>query len=96
MAEYIEREVALKKLCEGCCEYDSEDTTCDCNERLAILKIPAADVVPVVHGRWEKKAAYNDGVINVVACSACKTYQPTGCWDYHKYCPYCGARMDGA
>lgn len=46
------------------------------------------------HGRWEKKAAYNDGVLNTVACSVCKTYQPVGSWDYYPYCPHCGNPMD--
>jgi hypothetical protein len=48
----------------------------------------------VRHGRWEKKAAYHDGIFNTVACSVCKTYQPIGCWDYYDYCPNCGAKMD--
>ena len=60
-----------------------------------IASIPAADVAPVRHGRWEKKAAYHDGIFNTVACSVCKTYQPIGCWDYYDYCPHCGAKMDG-
>jgi NADH pyrophosphatase NudC (nudix superfamily) len=49
--------------------------------------VPAADVVPVVHGRWitdEKGVTY---------CGRCRIID-----DYasvHNYCPNCGARMDG-
>jgi hypothetical protein len=46
-----------------------------------------------IEGEWIKVAAYNDGVLNTVKCSACECYQPVGCWDYHKYCPHCGAKM---
>jgi hypothetical protein len=59
-----------------------------------IALAPDADVEPVVHGWWIKKAAYNDGVLNTVACSVCNTFQPIGCWDYYNYCPHCGAKME--
>ena len=57
-----------------------------------IGKIPAADVVPVVHGRWEF-----DKVEMEVYCSVCGRNAPIGMSSYirHKYCPNCGARMDG-
>ena len=46
-------------------------------------------------GEWIRVAAFNDGVLNTVKCSACGIYQPLGCWDYHPYCPFCGAKMGG-
>ena len=46
-------------------------------------------------GEWIRVAAFNDGVLNTVKCSACGVYQPLGCWDYHSYCPRCGAKMGG-
>lgn len=55
--------------------------------------LPAVDATPVRHGRW-----INQG-FNPVRCSVCgvtpnalrgTTVQP----DF-KFCPYCGARMDG-
>lgn len=46
-------------------------------------------------GEWVKVAAYNDGVLNTVKCSVCRTYQPIGDWDYTTYCPFCGAKMKG-
>lgn len=55
-----------------------------------------ADFVEVKRGKWEKVAAYNDGIINTVKCSICKEYQPIGEWDWQAYCPRCGAKMEGA
>ena len=57
-----------------------------------IIEIPAADVQPVRHGRWENsKASFGE------MCSECKFIV---WWDDdgpHKfnYCPNCGAKMDG-
>lgn len=52
--------------------------------------LPAADVVPVRHGRWEWYDSFS------YRCSACEKYwiAPGDQYDYH-YCPNCGARMDG-
>ena len=58
----------------------------------ALKKIPAADVAPVVHGRW----AHLGG--DEWCCSACGFVITTeGSWDKptKKYCEDCGARMDG-
>lgn len=85
MAEYIELETLLERA-----EYDN-------NYRLvipaeAIKAAPAADVVPVVHGRW----AHLGG--DEWCCSACGFVLTTeGSWDKptKKYCEDCGAKMDG-
>lgn len=61
----------------------------------ALKKIPAADVAPVVHGRWEQvkewatKAKYRCSVCGREIMSAVKV-------NIEKY-PYChrGAKMDG-
>ena len=43
-------------------------------------RIPAADVAPVVHGRW----------VYGCQCSVCgDRHRP-----YYNYCPNCGAKMD--
>lgn len=67
----------------------------DCVE--AILKAPAADVVPVVHGRWLHSGCEECSGLEVVKCSECNHeafaiafYVCNG-----NYCPSCGARMDG-
>jgi hypothetical protein len=49
-----------------------------------ILSIPAADVRPVVRGRW----VYDDGD-NISYCSECMMPQDSEC----NYCPNCGAKM---
>ena len=50
--------------------------------------VSAADVVPVVHGRWERMKAYCTQYV----CSECGDIWP----DFRSdYCPNCGARMDG-
>ena len=100
MAEYINRELLkerfrkrliwLKKdihneysiaLYDGC-KYDTN----------LIDEIPAADVAPIVHGRWEE-ASDGDGIV----CPFCRTDFCTIIYDteYFNYCPNCGAKMDG-
>ena len=56
---------------------------------------PAADVAPVVHGRWEMRPtgmATDTGPEYKAYCTVCnepnKQYQPP-------FCPHCGAMMDG-
>lgn len=90
MAEYIERETYRKRLAnlEGWCQDLRKP---ELKQALEIFdEIPAADVAPVVHGRWV------DG-----KCSNCGVDIPTD--DSHDaifenechFCYYCGAMMDG-
>ena len=84
MAEYIEREAAQTE----CKKYKFSESydafVVDC-----ILKsIPAADVAPVVHGRWIPFHSTAAGDIQY--CSACDI----GCTWRPNYCPNCGALMD--
>ena len=88
MAEYIEREAAIKELMNDAPEqvgYSREDAA-DC-----IRYMPAADVAPVRHGRWEE-ASDGDGIV----CPFCRTDFCTIIYDteYFNYCPNCGAKMD--
>ena len=53
--------------------------------------IPAADVAPVRHGRWETNSDRPDSLI----CSICKCGFDMWKHDPHNYCPHCGAKMDG-
>lgn len=81
MADYIERKVVKELLNINYGGYLD-----------AIDRIPAADVVPVVHGRW----AHLGG--DEWCCSACGFVLTTeGSWDKptKKYCEDCGAKMDG-
>lgn len=91
MAEYIEREAAFNAIT----DLAGKAPTRSAYEAVwksarALKKIPAADVAPVVHGRWV------DG-----RCSNCGVDIPTD--DAHdvifgnecRFCYYCGAMMDG-
>ena len=52
--------------------------------------LPAADVAPVVHGRWETNSDRPDTLI----CSVCKCGFDMWKHDHHNFCPNCGAKMD--
>ena len=89
MAEYIERE-ALCKILENWRDAHAdvddeqgcgllEDVICEVDAQTA------ADVAPVVHGRW---VHHDDGV---VTCSKCGNAESSDSY----YCRYCGAKMDG-
>lgn len=88
MAEYIEREAAIKELMNDAPEqvgYSREDAA-DC-----IRYMDAADVEPVVHRRWIEDHDY-------LKCPECSvmvkwdfTFFDIGNWNY---CPNCGAKMD--
>ena len=53
---------------------------------------PAADVAPVVHSYWEHIISSDEE--NIGVCHNCK-YPVSWFWGIAKYCPACGARMDG-
>lgn len=90
--EYIAREALLEQL-KAMESYNTSPMYRrgydDCVE--AILKTPAADVVPVVHGWWNADET----------CSLCGEKSTEGLdatkWNYWlpNYCPNCGAKMDG-
>ncbi len=94
MAEYIDREVAIAavKLIIGDQDHECKammDFYC------ALRNIPAADVAPVVHGKWESCFEDWRKQIEGDKCSACGyEHYGTNIRHYH-YCPNCGAKMDG-
>lgn len=93
MAEYISRSKAEFELCEG---NIPEPYRSFCRRVINDRNlIPAADVAPVVHGKWEFLGPNN--LIKECMCGTCSV-----CKIRSKYivntalCPNCGARMDGA
>ena len=58
MSDYIEREKALKAVEDIVCDADDAERTCD-----RIIDIPAADVGPIRHGRWNRGACSECGGI---------------------------------
>ena len=92
MAEYIEREAAVKVAAKyGLANGSALGRHTGLADCIAseIADIPAADVAPVVHGRW---IHYPD--CGVTRCSHCG-WSIEECWE-SKRCPECGAKMDGA
>lgn len=89
MAEYIDREAAIKELMNDAPEQVgySRENAADC-----IRYMDAVDVAPVRHGRWEE-ASDGDGIV----CPFCRTDFCTIIYDteHFNYCPNCGAKMDG-
>lgn len=95
--EYIRRGDALKGVELFQCGWaEIEAVQADYIERL-----PAADVAPVRHGHWIGEGdGYADGelVFDVWHCSECDCCIDDGTDDPErlpKYCPGCGALMDG-
>ena len=91
MAEYIERAAAVKSVL----RMRRPENSVAQNRMLSIiqmdmLKLPAADVPPVVHGVWV--CVNKIDPISGYRCSKCR--RRVG-FDLTPYCPNCGAKMDG-
>lgn len=103
MAEYIEREAAVKAFNNfDAGRADSPPFTLLTPEEFAeyLYELPAADVAPVVHGRWiswEKAGNYVPSP-DRHECSVCHDAAQVlvnGFELLSDYCPNCGAKMDG-
>ena len=93
MAEYIEREALMRRIKEiHCAECDSYHgvrcRACWVDDTLDYIDSePAADVAPVVHGRW---LCVDTDTEQFFLCNRCKKKEY---WE-SDYCPNCGCRMD--
>lgn len=96
--DHISREAAIEAVCcacsmEGdfhkCVGYPQNSEWCE--YMVSLRSIPAADVRPVVRGRWIKYAPHNS---DMMTCSECEKYWilDGDQYDYH-FCPNCGADM---
>ena len=100
-AEYLDRSSLVARM-----EYYEGHTTEESGEHYAysvalreIRNAPAADVAPVVHGKWLRG---NDDWygLTTIQCPICSE---EWCFEIdddvsllnYKYCPNCGAKMDG-
>jgi hypothetical protein len=96
MKKYIERELAIQqlelrltmhKLCE-----DSDYKRGQIDGRIENINYlkdqSAADVEPVRHGEWNTSDTPLGRCCVCSICGSCPTME-------YKYCPYCGAKMDG-
>lgn len=93
MAEYIEKNVAIARL--TALEIGNPCATmADAKRQIADTR--SADVAPVVHARWEPcfdencRCRWGFG-----KCSNCGQEYYAHAIDHYKYCPICGAKMDG-
>ena len=90
MAEYVKREYAIDAVLDV--YYDTLDIDLSGEKfEAAILKIQAADVEPVRHGRWVEKEKYTFGIM--YDCSLCENRILDNGHPWN-YCPNCGAKMD--
>lgn len=106
MGDYISREAALKYIKSEQCRTCSDIGLCgNCAVLVAVKlleKVPAADAAEVAYGQWEGEGdGYADGeiVLDVWHCSQCGYCIDDGTDNpdcLPKYCPGCGAKMDGA
>ena len=104
MAEYIDREALEKNLNERLAYLLDKNGPYDYftdgyDEAVSTVEeFPAADVAPVVHGRWDDSGRYTFPSGNAaVRCTNCgcaltESEYRLNNWNY---CPVCGAKMDG-
>ena len=85
MDEYIKRETAVRAVMAAKWGDGSDGAMA----MEIVASAPAADVAPVVHGRWiyDKKA-------QSTYCSVCKGYFYGATNSPMSYCPNCGKKMD--
>ena len=78
--EYIEREAAIDAI------YDTFQECRNKGMAASVLSdVPAADVRPVVRGRWKKVGS----IFPMYECDQCHAITLGG-----NFCPNCGAKMD--
>lgn len=111
MAEYIERDALRQAVLES--QHDNSHPrgwahiAHDCEHAhfvAMIARFPAADVAPVVHGRWDEVdwVELESGGHELIRtpnaglrCSNCRNcFKKELLWK-NNYCPNCGAKMDG-
>lgn len=94
MAEYIDKNATV-----GILEAMSRSADCECiKKRLEkaakrVSAFPAADVAPVVHGRIV--GSLEDGRYRRRFSCCGEDATMITQWAWPKYCPNCGAKMDG-
>ena len=89
MDEYIKRESAIEAIMN-----DPPDAHYPHWYADKIKAIQSADVAPVRHGKWELSKNY----VGYCSCSMCSDCYVEPEWVdrlHWRFCPSCGARMDG-
>ena len=91
MADLIDRAALLEAM-----KRVYRDSTCPMHIAAEIdqyiTEAPVVDAVRVQHRQWERRRAFSSDVV----CSGCGTLQTTKDSQYKsRFCPGCGAKMDG-
>ena len=99
MAEYIERSAGVSILRAKANMAVLMDAAPYFEKAAQMLeKLPAADVAPVVHGRWDDSGRYTfpsgSTAVRCTNCGCALTESEYRLYDWN-YCPICGAKMDG-
>ena len=93
MAEYIEREAAIKLFNFAVLDCLGMEPTIRAGDIIKALEsIPATDVRPVVRGTWVgiDDFPHEDWECDHCGCVVGNTDDP---WNYYHFCPNCGADM---
>ena len=89
MTDYISREAAIKRFNFAVLDCLGMEPTIRAGDIIKALEsIPAADVRPVVRGKWIRPTRVPDSML--AECSACGF--DTGAYTFN-FCPNCGADM---
>ena len=98
MAEYLDRERAIQKVKNVIATewFRGNYEAIGPLQRVVDVQLgrmTAADVAPVVHGKWLKpEYEYHVGICSLCGCVPLKpAFRSTP----YNYCPNCGAKMDG-
>ena len=98
MGEYIERKALDKALTAAAINDENKNCNTWSNAIGVLYTLPAADVAPVVHGRWDDSGRYTfpsgNTAIRCTICGCALTESEYHLYDWN-YCPICGAKMDG-
>lgn len=105
MAEYLNREIALSLVRPDAPEDEKIAITIATAKKLIrglLYRIPVADVVPVIHGRWIIGVDDDDFDIKCSKCEWTAIFEVAGITAVERiaktiyYCPHCGAKMNGS
>lgn len=89
MSKYVDVEELLNRL--------PDDLPYKASVKRVLIQAPTADVVEVRHGYWKWEKKIEPMAQNRLYCSCCdkECLGKNNYYELSKYCPHCGAKMDG-